>query len=125
MPESWRENGMAGEDWFSAFIKRNLELSVRSTKATTLPRATSFNITDMLVFFRQPRKSKRGELVTVDLAVNAIGNSVPPTFIFPCIRFKDHFVRDGPVGCCIGAGNASGWMQEEEFLIYLECFSRK
>lgn len=62
-------------------------------------------------------------MVTIALAVNAIGNSVPPIFIFPRLRYKDHFIRDGPVGC-IGAGNASGWMQEDEFLIYLNHFQK-
>ncbi|KAJ8964054.1 hypothetical protein NQ314_005195 [Rhamnusium bicolor] len=48
----------------------------------------------------------RGTLVTVTIAVNAIGNSTPPMFIFPRLRYQDQFVRDGPVGC-IGAGNAN------------------
>ncbi|KAJ8949250.1 hypothetical protein NQ318_022763 [Aromia moschata] len=66
---------------------------------------------------------ERGTLETVALAINAIGNSVPPIFIFPRLRYKDHFARDGPVGC-IGAGNASGWMQEDEFLIFLNHFQK-
>lgn len=166
MPDTWRENSMAGEDWFSAFMKRHPELSIRCAQATSLSRATSFNVTNVNLFFdnlanvmdrfkfepkdiynidetgvttvQKPVKvvaekgtrqvgaltsGERGTLVTVALAVNAIGNSVPPIFIFPRLRYKDHFVRDGPVGC-IGAGNASGWMQEDEFLIYLNHFKK-
>nr|CAH7729490.1 unnamed protein product [Callosobruchus chinensis] len=42
-PSSWIENGMAGEEWFRSFMKRNPELSVRVAQATSLSRATSFN----------------------------------------------------------------------------------
>jgi len=51
--------------------------------------------------------TERGTLFTLALAVNAIGNSIPPIFIFPRKRFQDHFIRDGPIGC-IGTGNDSG-----------------
>jgi hypothetical protein len=33
-------------------------------------------------------------------------------------------IREGPVGCA-GAGNASGWMQEAEFLLFLEHFKKQ
>ena len=60
------------------------------------------------------RGTERGTLVTVVVAVNAIGNAMPPMFIFPRKNFRDHFIRDGP-SSCIGAGNKSGWMTELEF----------
>ncbi|XP_065315207.1 uncharacterized protein LOC135924087 [Gordionus sp. m RMFG-2023] len=66
---------------------------------------------------------ERGTLVTICLAINAIGHSIPPFFIFPRKRYKDHFIRDGPIGSK-GVGNASGWMQEEEFLSFLEHFKK-
>lgn len=66
---------------------------------------------------------ERGTLVTMCLAVNAVGNTVPPMFIFPRLKFQDYFVRDGPVGC-IGSGNKSGWMQEADFLIFVKHFSK-
>ncbi|XP_072377798.1 uncharacterized protein [Diabrotica undecimpunctata] len=40
-------------------------------------------------------------------------------FVFPRLRFQDHFIRDGPVGC-IGTGNKSGWMQDKEFLVFMK-----
>lgn len=64
---------------------------------------------------------ERGTLVTLCLAVNAVGNAVPPMFVFPRIHFKDHFIRDGPIGC-VGTGNKSGWMQENEFLAFMKHF---
>jgi len=64
---------------------------------------------------------ERGTLVTLCVAVNAVGNAIPPMFIFPRLHFKDHFIRDGPIGC-IGGGNKSGWMQENEFLDFMKHF---
>ncbi len=44
-----------------------------------------------------------------------------PAFIFPCIRYKDLFLVDGPPES-VKCGNASRWMQEEEFVIFLKHF---
>lgn len=157
---------MAGVDWFSFFMKRNPELSVRCAEATSLSRATSFNQTNVKTFFDNLAKvmdrhnfepkdiynmdetgvttvqkpdrvvarkgsrqvgaltsGERGTLVTSAMAVNALGNSIPPLFIFPRQRYQDHFVRDGPPGC-IGSGNTSGWMEAIQFLKFLEHFQR-
>ncbi|XP_066585179.1 uncharacterized protein [Prorops nasuta] len=65
--------------------------------------------------------AERGELVTVEMAVNAAGNSIPPMFIFPRIRYSDVFVKSGPPES-IGAGNRSGWMTVTEFDIFLTHF---
>lgn len=64
---------------------------------------------------------ERGKLVTVACAGNALGNMIPPMFIFPRVIFKDHFICDGPPGC-IGATNKSGWMMEDHFLQFLKHF---
>lgn len=165
-PNKWDVNKMAGEDWFTSFMKRNQELSIRCAQPTSLSRATSFNAANVNLFFDNLQKvldrdhfeakdiynvdetgvttvqkpsrvvarkgirqvgamtsGERGTLVTVTVAINAIGNSTPPMFIFPRIRYHDHFIRDGPIGS-IGAGNSSGWMQEKEFLQFLEHFQR-
>ncbi|XP_039763643.1 uncharacterized protein LOC120636292 [Pararge aegeria] len=55
--------------------------------------------------------AERGVLVTLACAINAAGNSVPPMFVFPRIRYTDLFLRAGPSEA-IGAGNSSGWMKE-------------
>ena len=41
---------------------------------------------------------KRGELVTICVGVNALGNSIPPFFVFPRVHFKNHMFNDVPVG---------------------------
>lgn len=56
------------------------------------------------------------------LAVNATGNFVPPMFIFSRVNYKVFFIRGGPTGC-IGAANKSGWMQGEEFIIFMKHFA--
>lgn len=65
--------------------------------------------------------AERGTLVTLALAGNAIGNYIPPMFIFPRKRFHEHFIRDGPTGS-VGTANGSGWMQEDDFHFFLEHF---
>ena len=64
---------------------------------------------------------EKGELVTVVVAVNAAGNSIPPFIIFPRAHFRPHFIRDGPTGCS-GDANPSGWMDEENFIKYAAHF---
>ncbi|KAK7130427.1 hypothetical protein R3I93_019919 [Phoxinus phoxinus] len=65
---------------------------------------------------------ERGTLVTIAFTGNAQSNHVPPFFIFSRKKYRDHFVRDGPAGS-IGSANGSGWMQEAEFLLFLQHFA--
>lgn len=64
---------------------------------------------------------ERGTLVTMCLAVNALGNTIPPMFVFPRVYYKDHFIREGPPGC-VGTSNQSGWVQGEQFLEFIKHF---
>ncbi|XP_074490962.1 uncharacterized protein LOC141767499 [Sebastes fasciatus] len=63
--------------------------------------------------------AERGELVTVVCAVSATGNAVPPMFIFPRVRYKDHFITGAPPGS-IGTSTRSGWINEDTFVEFLE-----
>ena len=161
VPQTWKDNEMAGNDWFSSFLKRNPTISVRTPEATSIARAMCFNkpyvehffskLTDVMDRYKlEPNdiwnmdetgvtpvlkpsqivaskgskqvgavtSAERGVLVTVAVAVNAIGNSVPPMFIFPRVKFYAHFIRDGPPGC-IGTSNKSGWMMNEGFSMFV------
>lgn len=59
---------------------------------------------------------ERETLVTVVLAVNAIGNTEPPMLIFPRIKMKPWFLTNSPVGS-IGNANKSKWITGDDFLI--------
>ena len=66
---------------------------------------------------------EKGTTVTMEVAVNAIGNSVPPLFIFPRVNFKPYFIQQGPPGC-IGAAHPSGWITAPIFLEYMKHFHK-
>ena len=42
-------------------------------------------------------------------------------FIFPRVKFKPFMINGGPAGC-IGTANGSGWMQGEDFVVFLKHF---
>uniref|UniRef100_A0A3P8W3S9 HTH CENPB-type domain-containing protein n=1 Tax=Cynoglossus semilaevis TaxID=244447 RepID=A0A3P8W3S9_CYNSE len=53
-PQTWDEKQMTGPDWFTFFMKRNPSLSMRSSEATSLTRATSFNCYNLPQHVLQP-----------------------------------------------------------------------
>ena len=69
----------------------------------------------------QVTSGERGTLVTMCACINAIGNSVPPLFIFPRVNFKVFMLNNAPVGSLVAA-NKSGWMNSDTFLKFLKHF---
>lgn len=56
MPDTRNKNKVIGEDRFSAFIKRNTGMLNRLAQSTGLSRATSCNLTNVILFFTSWRR---------------------------------------------------------------------
>ncbi|KAB0801258.1 hypothetical protein PPYR_05612 [Photinus pyralis] len=67
--------------------------------------------------------AERGQTVTICCAVNAVGNFIPPFFVFPRVKKQDYMTYGAPVGS-VAATHPSGWMTVENFLLYLEHFKK-
>ena len=119
IPKNWSDNRRAGRDWMRSFLKRH-NLSLRSPLTPQTP---------LKVIVLKGAKqvgtvtsTERGSLVTMIGTINAIGNTVPPYFIFPRSDFvKESMLAEAPVGYAGGAAK-SGWINEESFVKYLEHF---
>ena len=64
---------------------------------------------------------ERGQNVTLACAVSTAGVALPPFFIFPRVRFYNHFLNGAPIDSD-GDANKSGWMTEKTLKKYLEHF---
>ncbi|MEW8543568.1 MAG: hypothetical protein AB2693_08525 [Candidatus Thiodiazotropha sp.] len=62
--------------------------------------------------------SPRGSTVTIIAAGNAIGNSVPPYYVFPGQRWNDELLSGSPSGAS-GEMSKSGWSSSSVFYNYL------
>lgn len=67
--------------------------------------------------------AERGTLVTLACAVSAIGNHIPPFFVFPRVKYHKCFIDTAPAGSG-GTANKSGWMQEADFILFLNHFHK-
>lgn len=163
-PASWDVHQKAGKTWFSYFLKRHSDISLRKPQATSLARSTAFNKTNVNLFFNKLQEvitknqfsperifnidetgvstvhtpvkiltkkgtkqvgsitsGERGANITIISCINAIGNSIPPLFIFPRVFFKDHMLKGAPIGS-VGVANSSGWSNSDIFIKYLKHF---
>lgn len=65
--------------------------------------------------------AERGQLITMCAIVNALGNTIPPVFVFPRARFHDSMLFGAPAGSLGLANNPkSGWMTAPLFLQVLQ-----
>jgi len=51
MPAKWSETQEAGKDWLNGYLKRHPSLGIRSPEATSLARATAFNMHNINAYF--------------------------------------------------------------------------
>lgn len=71
----------------------------------------------------QITSQERGTLVTVCCTVNAIGNALPPFFVFPRVNYRSVFLNGAPPGS-EGTATPKGWMTAQTFKEMLEHFKR-
>lgn len=64
---------------------------------------------------------ERGTMITMALAVSAVGSMIPPFFLFPRKKMQSCFMDNAPV-CSTGFANESGWMQQNEFVKFMQHF---
>jgi len=62
-----------------------------------------------------------GTTVTMCNCINAMGNALPPAYIFPRVNFKQHLLHGAPTGS-LGMASKSGWMPAELFVPVLQHF---
>lgn len=68
---------------------------------------------------------ERGTLVTLCCGANAIGNSIPPFFVFPRVNFQAQWLATAPPGsAATGHAKATGWMTSENFLDFMKHFQK-
>lgn len=69
----------------------------------------------------QVTSGERGTLVTLCCAVNALGNTLPPFFVFPRVYYKDTMLNGAPPGSK-GVAHPSGWMNSDLFADFMRHF---
>lgn len=67
---------------------------------------------------------ERGTNVTMAIAVNAAGQSIPPFFLFPRKNMQTYFMENAPIAS-VGYANGSGWMQKQEFIKFMRHFVQR
>ena len=65
--------------------------------------------------------AERGQLVTVEICMNAVVFFAPPLFVFPRKRMKDELIYNSPPGS-IDVPHESGWMQSDILVSWFEHF---
>lgn len=65
--------------------------------------------------------TERGFNTTMLACINAVGNSIPPVFVFPRVNFKNHMLHGAPPGS-LGTCHISGWSNSDVFLEFLNHF---
>ena len=66
---------------------------------------------------------ERGKLVTLCCAANALGNTIPPFFVFPRVKTQQSWLLTAPPGS-VATGHMSqiGWQNIDTFLMWMQHF---
>lgn len=88
--------------------------NIDETGVTTVMRPVKIVSTCGRKAVSQVASAERGELTTILGIINAAGQSLPPVYVFPRIRYIHQFLTEAPVSS-IALGNKSGWMTSDLF----------
>jgi len=69
----------------------------------------------------QVTSAERGTIVTMNCAVNPLGNAIPPFLIFLRVNFIDFMIKNAPPGS-VGVPHKSGWLTSTNFKVWLDHF---
>ena len=66
---------------------------------------------------------ERGKLVTLCCAANALGNTIPPFFVFPRVKTQQSWLLTAPSGSvATGHKSQTGWQNIDTFLMWMQQF---
>lgn len=111
---------MLDEHQFSASQIYNMDESGFSTVPTKIGRIIAAKGIRRI---GKVEAAERGTMITMALAVNANGNSLPPFFLFPKKKMQAYFMDNATDGA-VGFANDSGWMAQTEFVRFMDHFVR-
>ncbi|CAM4597048.1 unnamed protein product [Leuciscus chuanchicus] len=119
-PASWKKKEMAGKDWLTAFLQH-----FPCPSAAPKPPACSAQPVSMRTMHYHCAGAGQSDSRHGGAAGRSNdfwGEGDIGHHRLHGKNSKEHFVRDGPAGS-IGSANGSGWMQEAEFLLFLQDFA--
>ena len=101
-PDSWTTHGLAGEDWFTRYMKRFPNISLRCPRATSLSRATSFNKKNVKEFYdnleqvMEKNHFSPNDIYNADETGCTTGQKVGNTKVIACRKKeRSHQEREG------------------------------
>ncbi|XP_049817214.1 uncharacterized protein LOC109594560 isoform X2 [Aethina tumida] len=143
-PESWKTSEIAGPDWWGTFTKRHPGLiAVLNRDARNEVKCTRYydnlnkhiednklkpgkiwTLDETGIPSKQGNDDQKLQLVTMALAVSALGEFTKPCLFVPNEHILELYVNNGPSDCIVHV-NPNGWMEEQHFYEFLKRLVKK